>query len=81
MTASIFLGVVGCLDGLSDPDLILILGICLENCPFHPDFPVLLIIGFVVGPDDFFNFLSFCYYISLFISDFVDLDTVSVPSG
>ena len=47
MTASISLGVMGMLlDGLSDPDLTLVFGICIENCPFHPDFPVLLSIGF-----------------------------------
>jgi hypothetical protein len=33
-------------DGLSDPDLALVAVICLENCPFHPDFSVLLSIGF-----------------------------------
>ena len=35
-----------CLGGLSDPDLTLAFDFCLENCPFHPDFPVLLGIGF-----------------------------------
>jgi hypothetical protein len=44
MTASISLG--DPLDGLSDPDLTLVSGICLENCPFHPYFPVVLSIGF-----------------------------------
>jgi len=34
------------LDGLSAPDLSLVPDICLENSPFHPDFPVLLTIGF-----------------------------------
>jgi hypothetical protein len=29
----------------------------------------------------FFNFLTFCCYVSLFNSDFVHLDTLSVPSG
>ena len=29
----------------------------------------------------FFNFLRFGCYVFLFISDFVNLDTVSVPSG
>ena len=46
MTASISLGMMDCLDGLSDPDLTLVPGICLENCPFHPGFPVLLSIAF-----------------------------------
>jgi hypothetical protein len=36
------------LDGLSDPDLMLVPGICLENCPFHPDFLVLFSIGFCI---------------------------------
>jgi hypothetical protein len=35
----------------------------------------------VVESDNFLNFFSFCCYISLFISDFVNLDTVSVPSS
>jgi hypothetical protein len=46
MTASISLGVIDCLDCLSDPNLTLVFGIYLENCPFHQDFPVLLNIGF-----------------------------------
>jgi hypothetical protein len=29
----------------------------------------------------FLNFPGFCCYVFLFISDFVNLDTVSVPSG
>ena len=40
------MGLWDCLDGLSDPDLTLVPGIFLENCPFHPDFPVVLNIGF-----------------------------------
>jgi hypothetical protein len=40
MTASISLGVIRCLDGLSDPILTLAPGMYLENCPFHPDFPI-----------------------------------------
>jgi len=40
MTANIFLELWDSVDGLSDPDLILVFGICLDNCPFHPDFPV-----------------------------------------
>jgi hypothetical protein len=36
--------------------------------------------AFVVESDDFLNFLSFCCYVSLLISDFVNLDTVFVPS-
>jgi hypothetical protein len=35
----------------------------------------LFVFGFVL------DFLGFCCYISLFISDFVNLDTDSVPSG
>ena len=46
MTVSISLGDKGLLDCLSDPDLTLLPGICLENCPFHLGFPVLLSIGF-----------------------------------
>jgi hypothetical protein len=51
ITASISLGVIGCLDGLSDPELTLVIRICLENCPFHPDFSVVLSI---VGSGNFF---------------------------
>jgi len=50
------------LDGLSDPGLTLVPGICLENHPFHPDFPVLLK-AFVVGSDDLLGiprFLLLC---------------------
>jgi hypothetical protein len=39
-----------CLVRLSDPDLSLVPGICLESVPFHPDFPVLLSIGFCSSP-------------------------------
>ena len=46
MTASISLAVMGVLDCLSDPDLTLVPGVCLENCPFHPIFSVLLSIVF-----------------------------------
>ena len=46
MTASTSLGIMGFLDGLSAPDLTLVFGMCLENLQFHPDFPVLLNIGF-----------------------------------
>jgi hypothetical protein len=42
-----------CLDALSDPDLNLVPGICLENCPFHTDFLILWSIDFEVGSDDF----------------------------
>jgi hypothetical protein len=31
---------MGCLDGLSDPVLTLVPGICLEKHPFHLDFPM-----------------------------------------
>jgi hypothetical protein len=46
MTACISLGVMGLLNRLSDPDLTLAPGICLENYPFHPDFSIWLSIGF-----------------------------------
>ena len=46
MTASISLGVMVLLDGLSDTDLTLVFGISLENFLFHPDFHILLNIGF-----------------------------------
>jgi hypothetical protein len=59
-------------------DLTLICGICLENHLFHLDFPVLLNIVFVVKADFFFNFLGFCYYVFIFIIDFVNLNTVSM---
>jgi hypothetical protein len=36
MNATISLGVMGCLDGLSDTDLTLVFDNCAENCPFHP---------------------------------------------
>jgi hypothetical protein len=39
-------GIRDCLDSISDPGLTLIPGICLENCPFYPDFTVVLSIGF-----------------------------------
>ena len=45
MTASISLGVMR-MFSLSDPDLTLVPGSCLENCPFHLDFPAFLSIGF-----------------------------------
>jgi hypothetical protein len=47
MTASISLGDVALFRSLiSDPDLTLVPGICLEICPFHPGSPVLLNIAF-----------------------------------
>jgi len=46
MTASLSLGIMGLFRCLSDPDLTLVPDICLENCPFHSYFPVLLSIGF-----------------------------------
>jgi hypothetical protein len=33
-------GLWDCLDGLPDPVLTLAACMCLENCPFHPDFPI-----------------------------------------
>jgi hypothetical protein len=40
MMAAISLGIMDCLDALSDPHLTLAPDICLENCSFHPDFPI-----------------------------------------
>ena len=68
----------GSSDGLSDPDLTLMPGISVGNCPFPLDFPVLLSIGFVVGSDAFLDFLSFSCYVCIFISDFVNLHTFSL---
>jgi len=65
-----------CSHGLCDSDLTLVPGICLENCSFHPDFSSFVVVGY-----NFLSILSFCCYVSLFISKFVNLDTVSVPSG
>jgi hypothetical protein len=45
MTVPIFLGVLG-LFSLPNLDLTLVCGMCVENHPFHLDFPVLLSIGF-----------------------------------
>jgi hypothetical protein len=42
LTAAISLWVMGLFRGLSEPFLILVPGIILENCPFHPHFQVLL---------------------------------------
>ena len=47
-------GLCDCLDCLSYPDLTLVPGNCLENCSSHPDFPVLLSLGCVIGSDFFF---------------------------
>ena len=70
------------LDCLPCPSLTLVSGICQGIHPFSSDFPALLSIGFdVVGSDDFLNFLSFSCYVSTFISDFVNLDTLSLPSS
>ena len=46
MTPFISLGVMCLFRYLFDPDLLLVFGICLGNCPFHPDSPVVLSIGF-----------------------------------
>ena len=46
MTASISLGLWNYLDGLSNPDLNLVFCICLENCPFLPDVPIVMSVGF-----------------------------------
>ena len=77
MTDSIFLEVME-LFSLPDLDLSLVSGICLESHPFPLDFPVLWSTAFEVRPN-VFNFLSFSCYVSYFMSDFIDSDTVSVP--
>ena len=56
----------------------LVFGIYLDYCPFYQDFPVVLstdsnLVVFLIS--------SVSVVISLFVSDFVNLDTVSVPSG
>jgi hypothetical protein len=45
-TPMISLDVWGLFRWFTDPDLTLVPGICLENYPFHPDFLVMLSIGF-----------------------------------
>ena len=45
MTVYISLGLIG-LVSLPDLDLTLVNGICLENHPFHLDFPILWSTGF-----------------------------------
>jgi hypothetical protein len=40
MSFSISLGLWDSLDGLFDLVLTWAPGMCLENCPFHPDFPI-----------------------------------------
>jgi hypothetical protein len=47
-------------------------GICLEIFPYCLGFPVLLSIDFVEGSDGVLDFFGICYYVSLFISDFVN---------
>jgi len=56
MIACIILGVMGCLNSLTFPDLIFFSCICLENCPLSPDLQVLLNIGFCYTMISF-NFL------------------------
>jgi hypothetical protein len=46
MSTSLSLGDIGLFRLKSDPDLTLLPGICLRNCPLHPGFPVLLSIAF-----------------------------------
>ena len=55
------------LDGLTGPGLTLLSCICLGIHPFPPDFPALLSIGFLVGSDDFLNYLSFSCYVPNFL--------------
>ena len=43
-------------------------GRSMENCPFHPSFPLLL----SIGSDDGRDFFRYCCYVSLLISDFVN---------
>ena len=81
MTASIFLRVWDCLGSISDPDLTLVTGFSVENCPLHSQFPFLLCIGFCSRMCLIFKYLRYCCSVSLLISDFINLDIVSVPSG
>ena len=46
VTASFPWGLWNYLDGLSDLDLTLVIGICLGKCPFHPVYPIVLSVGF-----------------------------------
>jgi len=64
---------------LPDLDLTLVSGICIESPLFHLAFQFCGVQAFVVKLNGFMNFLNFSYYISLSVSDFVNLDTVSVP--
>ena len=46
ISPSISLRFMGLFSSSIDPDLILVFCICLGNCPFHPDAPVRMSIGF-----------------------------------
>ena len=79
MIASIFLGVIGQLNSLPYLCLTLVIGICLENNLFHLTFQYCVVQGFKVRPNGYLNFLLVCCYVSIFISNFVNLFTVSLP--
>jgi myosin-crossreactive antigen len=65
-------------DSLSNFDLALVIAICLENHPFHSDFPILWSSVFDIRPSNWLSFFIFCRYVSLFISDFLNLGSVSL---
>ena len=77
MKVSISLGVIHLLNCFSGLDLILVCGTYPENCPFPLNFTIL----WSTSPDDHLIFLSVCCYISLFTSDFVNLDMLTLPCG
>ena len=56
-------------------------GMYLENCPFCPDFPILMSISYLVGSDDYLDFHSFCCYVSVFVSDCINSGSASETSG
>lgn len=66
----------GYLSSLPDFDITLVSSICLENWQFHSDFPILLSKGFVVRTNGSKNFLTVSCYVSLFITDFIYLNSV-----
>ena len=77
MTASVFLWVIGIFHSLHDLDLTLLSGpgshvFCLNSqfCRVQ---------AIEVRPNNSLDFFPVCCYVSLFISDFINLDTVSVP--
>ena len=80
ITASISQGLQDYLNTLPNLDLTLISGIYLESHPFQLDF--FQFYGeqaLQIRPKDSLNFFSVCCFVSLLISDFVNVDTVSLP--